>query len=567
MRKTTKKAISWTGAALASGGMLFAGLTILPADASSPASFSVKGVDTSHYNHTGGAAIDWNKVRASGHVFMFAKATEGADWSDRWFSRDLQGAKQAGLMHGAYHFYGRTPGAAQARNFVNAMKAAGYTGTRAGELPPTLDLELDKAGRCPGNFSTTGVRAFLDAVTAQMGVKPIIYTTKSFVDTCMNGNGSMFTGHVLWQPRYESGSKEPAAVPRAGQGWKIWQYTETGTVSGIPSKNRVDVNVFRGSLAELRQLAHLGAGGGTTPAPPQPTVPPVAGAPVLKADSSGTDVVTAQELLNASGARIDADGVFGPATTAAVRSFQNAKGLEADGIIGSRTWGALLVTVKQGSRGSAVRALQHQLNASGVRIDADGVFGPATTAAVRSFQNAKKLPADGIADPRTWSLLLTDKSGGSGGVPAGNAVALAKQLLGTPGITFARQHSETRHSASTAHANIADMAAGRGALTSPGSHVGSKRVQLDPRMLQGLLTLHDRYGYRMNVSEFVGGVHSKTSRHYRGLSFDVNVINGKHVGSGAPHRSLMTVCSQLGATEIIGPPSAGHKTHVHCAWK
>ncbi|WP_237292438.1 MULTISPECIES: GH25 family lysozyme [Streptomyces] len=543
-------------------------MTILPANASSPASFGVRGVDTSHHNHAGGAAIDWNKVRASGYVFMVAKATEGADWSDRWFSRDLQAARQAGLLQGAYHFYGRTPGAAQARNFVDTMKAAGYTGKRAGELPPTLDLELDKAGHCPGNFSTAGVKAFLDVVSTQMGVKPIIYTNKPFVDTCMNGNGSMLAGHVLWQPRYESGTKEPAAVPRAGQGWKIWQYTETGNVPGIPSKNNVDLNVFRGSLAELRQLAHLGAGGGdsTTPAPQQPTAPPVTGAPVLKANSRGTDVVTAQELLNASGGRIDADGEFGPATTAAVRTFQTTKKLPADGIIGPRTWGALLVTVKQGSRGPAVKALQHQLNASGGHIDADGEFGPATTAAVRTFQTTKKLPADGIAGPRTWSLLLTD-TGGSAGVPAGSAVALAKQLLETPGITFARTHSETRHNASSAYSNIVDMAAGRGALTSPGSHVGSKRVQLDPRMLRGLLTLHDKYGYRMNISEFVGGVHSKTSRHYRGLSFDVNVINGKHVGKGAPHKAVMNLCSQLGATELRGPGDPNHDTHIHCAWK
>jgi GH25 family lysozyme M1 (1,4-beta-N-acetylmuramidase)/peptidoglycan hydrolase-like protein with peptidoglycan-binding domain len=568
VRKTTKKTIGWAGAVLASGGMLFAGMTVLPADAASPASYSVKGVDTSHHNHSGGQAIDWNKVRASGQVFMFAKATEGADWTDPWFSRDLQSARQAGLMHGAYHFYGRTPGADQARNFVNTVKAVGYTGKSASELPPVLDLELNRSGNCPANFSAAGVRAFLAVINTQMGVKPIIYTNKPFVDACMNGDGAMFADHVLWQPRYKSGSNEPAAVPRAGQGWKIWQYTETGTVPGIPSTNRVDLNVFRGSLAELRQLAHLGGGGGSTsPAPQQPTAPPVTRAPVLKTQSRGTDVVTAQELLNASGARIGTDGVFGPGTAAAVRSFQKAKGLDSDGIIGPRTWGALLVTVKEGSRGAAVKALQHQLNASGARIDTDGVFGPATAAAVRAFQKAKKLDADGIAGPRTWSALLADQGGSGTDIPAGEAVSLAKQVLKAPGIKFAREHSETRHSGSTAYANIVDMAAGRGALTSPQSHVGARRVQLDTRMLRALLTLHDKYGYRLHITEFVGGVHSKNSRHYRGLSFDVNEINGRHVGSGAPHRALMAACSQLGATEVIGPPSAGHKTHVHCAWK
>ncbi|MEV5932991.1 GH25 family lysozyme [Streptomyces sp. NPDC052079] len=572
--RTRKKAAGWTGAMLASGGMIFAGITVLPADAASPSTYAVKGVDTSHHNHRGGNPIDWNAVRSSGQDFAFVKATEGADWQDPWFSRDLRGARQAALPHGPYHFYGRTPAADQARNFVATVKAAGYTGKAAGELPPVLDLEQHK-GRCPANFSTAGVRAFLTSVTSQLGVKPIVYTTKSFVDACMGGDGSVLAGHVMWQPRYESGSNEPAPVPGAGQGWKIWQYTETGSVPGIPSAGRVDLNVFRGTLPELRRLAHLDGAGGRDTTSPTPRPPaehshaPVTGAPVLSAQSRGTDVVTAQHLLNAAGARLDADGIYGRDTTAAVKSFQTARKLEADGVVGPKTWGALIVSLKEGAKGSAVVALQHQLNASGARLRTDGAFGPATAAAVKSLQSAKGLQPDGVAGPRTWSALLTDRSGGGSDAPptTGSAVALAKQLVKTPGITFARVHSQTRHSGSTAYANITDMAAGKGALTSPQSHVGAKRVQLDARMLRGLLSLRNSHGFRMNITEFVGGVHSSTSRHYRGLSFDVNEINGVHVGSGAQHRAFMAACRRLGATEVLGPGHKGHSTHVHCAWK
>ncbi|MFF0794876.1 peptidoglycan-binding protein [Streptomyces spiralis] len=401
--KTTSKVASWAGAVLAGGGMLFAGMTVLPADAAAPSTYTVKGVDTSHFNHDGGQSIDWKKVRSAGQSFMYAKATEGADWTDEWFQRDLQGAKQAGLLHGAYHLWGFTPGAAQAQNFVRTVRAAGYTGKGAGELPPMLDLELRSGGSCPRNFSTAQVGAFLNVIDKEMGVKPIIYAAKPFVDRCMNADGSLFARHVLWQPRYQSGSTEPTDLPRAGAHWKIWQYSEHGKVPGINS-DKVDLNVFRGTLAELQQLAHQT---GTTLTPP--TAPSVPAAPVLKRQSRGTDVVTAQELLIAHGARIEADGVFGPATSAAVRSFQTAKRLTADGIIGPRTWGALLVTVKEGSRGEAVSALQHQLIAHGARIEADGVFGPATSAAVRSFQTAKRLTADGIAGPRTWAALLADR--------------------------------------------------------------------------------------------------------------------------------------------------------------
>lgn len=64
-------------------------------------------------------------------------------------------------------------------------------------------------------------------------------------------------------------------------------------------------------------------------------------------------------------------------------------------------------TLRRGDRGEAVRQLQVYLKAVGKDPgDVDGVFGPATTAAVRDFQDDhESLAADGIVGPETWGKL------------------------------------------------------------------------------------------------------------------------------------------------------------------
>jgi hypothetical protein len=52
------------------------------------------------------------------------------------------------------------------------------------------------------------------------------------------------------------------------------------------------------------------------------------------------------------------DGIFGPLANAAVRAFQQAKVLGVDGIVSPNTWGALIIAVRLGSSGDAVRGVQ-----------------------------------------------------------------------------------------------------------------------------------------------------------------------------------------------------------------
>ena len=64
--------------------------------------------------------------------------------------------------------------------------------------------------------------------------------------------------------------------------------------------------------------------------------------------------------------------------------------------------------IQRGSIGQAVFALQERLNVleGHDMVTVDGVFGPETEAALKRFQEARGLPANGIADSGVWEALL-----------------------------------------------------------------------------------------------------------------------------------------------------------------
>jgi N-acetylmuramoyl-L-alanine amidase len=147
---------------------------------------------------------------------------------------------------------------------------------------------------------------------------------------------------------------------------------------------------------------------------------PAGGEPAeLRPGSSGEAVRDLQRRLAALGHPLPPGelGTFGDATAAALRAFQDARGLRADGVCGRETWSALvesgfalgdrlLYRRRPMLRGDDVHELQERLNALG--FDAgreDGILGDDTGGALRDFQRNAGIAVDGICGPETVAAL------------------------------------------------------------------------------------------------------------------------------------------------------------------
>jgi lysozyme len=271
----------------------------------------IRGIDVAHWE----PEIDWAKVRANEIRFAFIKATQAADYVDDRFQSHWTGAKQAGLLRGAYHFIDpRVDGRLQAEHFLRNVKL------EPGDLPPVLDLEdlpaipttIPKAaaGR-KGNQGGSGQKAAKSAANAALaansqliacaevwlrlveqetGRKPIIYSGYYFLRDRMadaRGNPPAWASkYMLWIANYLNhpvGDDDLPLQPKGWANWSFWQYSESGMVDGIYNTGRasltaVDLNFFRGTLEDLYTLAGASVSAGSVVV--QPPVEEKPAAPV-----------------------------------------------------------------------------------------------------------------------------------------------------------------------------------------------------------------------------------------------------------------------------------------------
>lgn len=203
-----------------------------------PCDYEVHGIDISHYQ----GSIDWvqlttNKTTKFPIHFVFMKATEGGDHADDTFPFNFDQAHRYGFIRGAYHFFSpKTDPLKQADFFIRTVQLI------PGDLPPVLDVET--IGKSTPHDLKIAVKTWLDRIESHYGVKPILYTSYKFKNRYLSD--SVFNTYPYWIAHYYVDS-----VKYEGP-WHFWQHTDVGNVPGI--REEVDLNVFNGSLEQLRAL-------------------------------------------------------------------------------------------------------------------------------------------------------------------------------------------------------------------------------------------------------------------------------------------------------------------------
>ena len=213
---------------------------------------------------------------------------------------------------------------------------------------------------------------------------------------------------------------------------------------------------------------------GTTPTPlPEGNQESSGTWTTMRRYDSGENVAQLQESLITLGFLSGpADGNYGEKTVAAVKAFQRANGLKVDGTAGAETQQLLFGgtaksatvaatptptpkatatpapektdTLKQGSKGTAVKELQQKLIKQGyLSGNADGVYGPKTVAAVKAFQKANNLKADGVAGAKTLSSLSGSPEATATPAPA-TTTASTTQVKTAGGIQYANWYDKVK---------------------------------------------------------------------------------------------------------------------------
>jgi len=190
------------------------------------------GIDVSKYQ----GAVDWVQVKEAGFDFVMIRVgyrgygQAGGMKPDEWANRHYRGAKEAGLLVGAY-FFSQAVSVEEARE--EALYALELTKDWELDLPIVYDWEFIENGRAAevdADTLTACAIAFCQEIS-DVGRRTMIYVSPWFGNLHLD----QLAEYPQWLARYTDQLDYPYR-------FEMWQYTCTGTVPGV--NGDVDINIF-----------------------------------------------------------------------------------------------------------------------------------------------------------------------------------------------------------------------------------------------------------------------------------------------------------------------------------
>ena len=187
-----------------------------------------KGIDVSTWQ----GDIDWNKVKADGIEFAMLRSSFGKEnpdkQTDNKFWQNYRNAKAAGVPIGAYHYsYATTVEDAkkEADFFLSIVKDCQF------EYPVAFDIEDPSQMYLGKDRITDIIMAFCERVQAA-GYYVSLYTNLDWISNRIDM--SRAKAFDVWLAQWSS-------KPTYSGSFGMWQYTSSGSVSGI--SGNVDMNI------------------------------------------------------------------------------------------------------------------------------------------------------------------------------------------------------------------------------------------------------------------------------------------------------------------------------------
>ena len=291
------------------------------------------GIDISRWQ----GDFDMERAVSEGVKFVILKGGGGDDglYVDSRFAENYRAAKALGLPVGCYWFSGATSEEETEKEadyfYENVLKGRRF------ELPVYMDVEDRRTLAVGKRRLTDMVKAWCRALEKR-GMLPGIYSSLSYFSTYL------YDGELTDYPHWvASWSRSCSFRPESCFG--VWQFggetnlIRSNKVAGVVCDQDYLLIDYPSIIKKEGKNGFSSAGGHTEPAKEVCQV----SVPYLRQGSRSGYVKTAQILLNAyNDAGLTVDGVFGPATPAAVLAYQRSRGLAADGVIGPVTWAQLV---------------------------------------------------------------------------------------------------------------------------------------------------------------------------------------------------------------------------------